>query len=280
MPSIPKHTYGKNRVRLVMVRRDPPPTELIEWKVDILFEGDYEDAYRLGDNSSVLPTDTMKNTVYSLARSSPAASPEEFAIKLTTHFLEGNPEASRVTVDVVEKPWEPIVSDGKVHLDAFRLAGDEVRTASAIGTRDTMQVRSGLSGLTIMKTAGSGFAGFKKDKLTTLPETADRLLGTNASAEWGYSAPEGSFRNLRQGVRNTLLREFAEHQSRSVQHTLYAMGEAVLAAVPEVTDIRLTMPNLHCLLVDLSRFGQDNPNEIFVPIDEPHGFIEAHIVRS
>ena len=81
-------------------------------------------------------------------------------------------------------------------------------------------------------------------------------------------------------IRETLLETFAHHQSKSVQHTLYAMGKAALDSNPEIDDINLSMPNKHCLLVDLSRFGQDNPNEIFVPVDEPHGNIQARLRRQ
>jgi urate oxidase len=65
----------------------------------------------------------------------------------------------------------------------------------------------------------------------------------------------------------------------SVQHTLFDMGRAALDAAPEIARVTLTMPNLHHLLADLSPFGQENPNHIFVPIDEPHGYIEAAIER-
>jgi urate oxidase len=280
MSSLGSNIYGKSRVRLVRVRRGVKQNQLTEWTVRILFEGDFENAYKYGDNSNVLPTDTMKNTVYSMARSSVAESPEEFAVELAEHFLRKNSETSRVSVEITEKPWEHLVFDGNVHPDAFHLAGSETQIATASGTRQNIQLRSGFNGLAIMKTAGSSFEGFKKDNLTTLRETADRLLGTNASAEWGYTESASSFRDLRQRVRESLLAKFAGHQSRSVQHTLYAMGEAVLGAIAEVTDIRLTMPNIHCLLVDLTRFGQDNPNEIFVPVDEPHGFIEASLRRD
>jgi urate oxidase len=279
MPSLSTNTYGKARVRLVKVRRGDDQTELLDWTIRILFEGDYQDAYRFGDNSGVLPTDTMKNTVYSLARASSASSPEAFALELTTHFLRGNPEAEYVSVEIAAKPWEHAVINGSSHPSTFRLAGEELQTVAVRASRTATEIRSGLRHLVIMKTANSGFEGFKKDSLTTLPETADRLLGTDASAEWSYIGTPTSFRGIRQRVREMLLKTFAAHQSRSVQHTLYAMGEAVLHQVPELSEIRLTMPNLHCLLVDLSRFGQDNPNEIFVPVDEPHGFIEAHIRR-
>jgi urate oxidase len=131
-----------------------------------------------------------------------------------------------------------------------------------------------------MKTADSAFTGFIKDSLTTLPETTDRLFATSLRARWKYSSPNALFPALRSKIRELLVSVFAGHTSKSVQHTLYAMGEAALANVSEIEDIALTMPNKHYLLADLSRFGQDNPNEIFVPIDEPHGTIEARLRRQ
>jgi len=139
---------------------------------------------------------------------------------------------------------------------------------------------SGFENLVILKTANSGFEGFIRDSLTTLPETKDRLFGTAVTATWRYSASDLSFDCIRVKVRETMLRTFANHESKSVQQTLYAMAASVFEEIPEVDEIQLTMPNKHCLLVDLSRFGQDNPNEIFVPTDEPHGYIEARVRRS
>jgi urate oxidase len=131
-----------------------------------------------------------------------------------------------------------------------------------------------------MKTSGSAFEGYIQDSLTTLAPARDRLLGTAVRANWNYTRTDVAFSSLRGKVRETLLAEFAGHNSKSVQHTLYAMGKAVLEQVAEVEDIELAMPNKHCLLVDLSRFGQDNPNEIFVPVDEPHGNIQARLRRQ
>ena len=61
---------------------------------------------------------------------------------------------------------------------------------------------------------------------------------------------------------------------------MYAIGRAVLEECPDVAEIRLSFPNKHHLLVDLSPLGLDNPNEIFVPTDEPYGLIEAVIRRG
>ena len=145
---------------------------------------------------------------------------------------------------------------------------------------EEFQIESGLSDLVLMKTAGSAFEGYLHDPLTTLPETKDRLFGTSLRATWTYASHVLPFASVRKSIRESLLTAFASHQSKSVQHTLYAMAECALAAVPQISEITLTMPNKHCLLVDLSRFGQDNPNRIFVPIDEPHGTIEARVCRE
>ncbi len=144
----------------------------------------------------------------------------------------------------------------------------------------TPHVLSGLDNLVLLKTANSGFEGFIKDSLTTLPETKDRLFGTAVTAEWRYTSADLDFDAVRATLRETMLRIFANHESKSVQQTLYAMAQSALEEVAEIDEIEITMPNKHCLLVDLSRFGQDNPNEIFVPTDEPHGYIEARVRRK
>ena len=280
MMGLAENRYGKSRVRLVKVKRHSVFHDFLEWTLEILLQGDFESCFVDGDNSKILPTDTMKNTVYSLARSSSAVSMEEFGKELIAFLLERNPQVSAGQVTLSEKKWEHLPIDGKPHPTTFLLASAEVRTAEVTQKRSgRFAVRSGLENLTILKTAGSEFVGFIKDSLTTLPEASDRLFGTAVRARWGYASADVAFETLRSSVRETLLGAFAGHASKSVQHTLYAMGEAALEKIREIDDIELTMPNIHCLPVDLSRFGQDNPNEIFVPIDEPHGYIEARIRR-
>ena len=281
MIGLAENRYGKSRVRLVKVKRHPVLHDFLEWTLEILLQGDFESSFVDGDNSKTLPTDTMKNTVYSLARSSSAVCMEEFGKELIAFLLDRNPQVSACQVKLSEKKWEHLPIDGKPHPTTFLLASAEVQTAEVTQNRSgRLAVRSGLENLTILKTGGSEFVGFIKDSLTTLPEASDRLFGTTVRARWGYASADVAFETLRSSIRETLLRVFAGHASKSVQHTLYAMGEAALEKVREIDDIELTMPNIHCLPVDLSRFGQDNPNEIFVPIDEPHGYIEARIRRQ
>lgn len=275
MAAIQSDAYGKTRVRLTYVDRTRSPHEVREISVNILLEGDFAAAYQSGDNASVLPTDTMKNTVYVLARKLPWDSIESLAQGVGRHFLERLPHLSQVSVDIEQVPWQQVGG----HSSAFSQSGNERRTSRLRATRSGVSYRAGINGLQIMKTADSAFAGYMKDEFTTLPETHDRLFATVLEAEWLYAKSDISFNECHSRVRNILLETFAEHKSLSVQHTMFAMGSAVLDKVDAVAEIHLVMPNKHCLLVDLSRFGFDNPNLIFTPTDEPSGYIEARMSR-
>lgn len=280
MVKLSENKYGKSRIRLMKVKRDRHPHLVVDWTVSVLFRGDYDTCFTRGDNTNVLPTDTMKNTVYSLARKSTSAGMEEFAIELARHFQKGNPEVFEVTIEIAEKTWAPLSIDGKSETSTFVQSAQEIQTVELILIRNSDPVLTcGLKSLVLLKTAHSQFAGFKRDALTTLKETTDRLLGTNVTCRWKYQSGRVSFDQLRSKVRKTILAEFAHHHSLSVQHTLYAMAERVLDTMTEIAEITLILPNRHCLLVDLSPFGQDNPNEIFLPVDEPHGYIEATLRR-
>jgi urate oxidase len=281
MIAVAENRYGKSRVRLVQVKRRAGWHDFREWTVGVLLGGDFDSCFVEGDNRKILPTDTMKNTVYSLARNSNAKCMENFAKEVIDFLLERNPQVTKAEVSISERAWDHLQVAGKPHPTTFVQTTGETQTTTVRRTRPSaFSVTSGLENLVIMKTAGSGFEDYIQDSLTTLQPAKDRLLGTAASARWTYSKDDGSFPSLRAEIRDVLLAEFAAHESKSVQHTLYAMGKAALEQVPEIEDISLTMPNKHCLLVDLSRFGQDNPNEVFVPIDEPHGYIEARLRRQ
>lgn len=271
--------YGKSRIRLVQVRRSSDRHELCDLTIAIRFDGDYDESYTAGDNSAVLTTDTMKNTVYALAAREAVREPETFGSRLARHFLERNPRLRCVRIDLTEHTWQPIPVGGRPHGQAFMQRGPEARTATVQVDRDRTMVGAGVSDLTILKSSHSAFAGFPRDEYTTLPETHDRLLATALTATWHYEDTEADFSTRWRAVRQTLLETFAEHHSESVQHTLHAMGQAVLEACAEVSAIRLVMPNKHHLPFDLSPFGLENRNEIFVATDEPYGLIEATLVR-
>jgi urate oxidase len=281
MAYLAANEYGKSRVRLVKVIRNSDRHIVKEWDVNILHTGDYESCFTTGDNSKILPTDTMKNTVYSVARNSAALSIEDFAAELVEYFLARNPQTSKVSVEIFEKAWDPILVDGAAYPTAFRQDSSARHTTLVSQTRgEKSSVVSGIQKLLILKTANSGFVGYIKDPLTTLRETTDRLFGTEVAATWVYSETGLEFNKLRSEIVETLLTTFARNKSLSVQQTLFDIGAAILARANFVEQVDLLMPNKHCLLVDLSPFGQDNPNEIFVPTDEPHGNIHAVISRE
>jgi urate oxidase len=271
--------YGKSSVRLVKVSRRGDRHDLKDLTVAIRFEGDYDQSYTEGDNSGVLPTDTMKNTVYALAASHAVEEPERLGVLLGEHFLERNPRVHRVRIDLTEHPWGRIPIGNRAHGQAFVQQGGESRSSTIQAERGRLTVGAGLNDLVILKSSRSSFTGFIRDGYTTLPETGDRILATSLTATWQYREPDVDFGSTWRAVRQTLLEAFAEHDSKSVQHTLHAMGQAVLDNVDVVKAIRLVMPNKHHVPVDLSRFGLENRNEIFVPTDEPYGLIEATLVR-
>jgi urate oxidase len=281
MIELAENRYGKSRVRLMKVTRHDQGHDLREWTVQVLLRGDFDTAHLHGDNSKILPTDTMKNTVYSIARSSSATTMEDYAKELVDFLLGRNPQVESASVRVESTLWKRLTVDGKPHPTAFMRGSGELQTTSVERAQaGAFHILSGLDKLVLLKTGNSGFEGYIKDSLTTLPETKDRLFGTAVSAEWRYTSTDLDFDVVRKTLRETMLRTFANHDSKSVQQTLYAMAERALEEVSKIDEIQITMPNKHCLLVDLSRFGQDNPNEIFVPTDEPHGYIEARVRRK
>lgn len=281
MIELAENRYGKSRVRLMKVTRHDHGHDLREWTVQVLLRGDFDTAHFDGDNSKILPTDTMKNTVYSLARTSKTSSMEDYAKELADFLLGRNPQVESASIRIESTLWKRLTVDGEPHPSAFMRGSNELQTTSVERAQNgTFHVLSGLDNLVLLKTANSGFEGYIKDSLTTLPETKDRLFGTAVSAEWRYTSANLDFDTVRTTLRETLLRTFANHDSKSVQQTLYAMAQSALEEVAEIDEIEIIMPNKHCLLVDLSRFGQDNPNEIFVPTDEPHGYIEARVRRK
>jgi urate oxidase len=272
MSEIAWNRYGKAAVRLMKVDRSASSDVVSELTIDVRLEGDFEGVYE-GDNSACIATDTMKNTVYGLAREAPIGSAEAFASRIGDHFIR-RPAVRQVRVSAIEHIWTRIGA----HPHAFVRSGGAQWSAAVERTSASTIVRAGIGNLIVLKTADSAFSGFPRDRFTTLPDTDDRLLATAMSAEWTY-APGFADYARRERVKAALLEAFAAHRSQSVQHTLAAMGRAALDAVAGIVDITLTLPNRHHLLVDLKPFGLDNPNEVFVPTDAPYGVIEATIRR-
>jgi urate oxidase len=273
--------YGKSGIRLVKVVRGPDRHQVRDLTVSVALEGDFEPAHVAGDNAAVIATDTMKNTVYAFAREHLVGPVESFGLVLARHF--GAFEQVRgATINIDEHRWVRMPTDEGEAADAFLRSADFTRTATVTATKDGLAIEAGIRDLAVMKTGRSAFRGFPRDDYTTLPEADDRIMATMLSASWRYGeAVHGAnFDELFDAVGETILDAFADHASASVQASIWVVGRAVLERHPEVDEIRMTLPNLHHWLVDLSPFGQPNEGEIFVATREPFGLIEATVRRG
>ncbi|MEV6826560.1 factor-independent urate hydroxylase [Amycolatopsis sp. NPDC051102] len=272
--------YGKAEVRLVTVRREGSVHHLKDLTVSTSLRGELAATHLTGDNAGVLATDTQKNTVYAFAKEAPVGEIEDFGLRLARHFTgtQDNITGARIKID--EHGWDRIPVGGEPHDHAFSRSGDERRT-TAVTVRDGRAwVVSGIDGLTLLKSTGSEFHGFPRDQYTTLAETDDRILATAVTARWRYQGEGHDWAGSHREIRRVMLETFATKHSLSLQQTLYAMGEAVLEARPEVAEVRLSLPNKHHFLVDLSPFGLKNDNEVFYAADRPYGLIEGTILRD
>ena len=268
--------YGKSEIRLVKIVRDEARHELSDVTVDVTLEGDFTTAYKSGDNSTLLATDTMRNTVYALAAEHDVRNLESFGRVLVERFVTVGPTVERARVQLAEHPWERLGD----HDHAFRRAGGGDRVAVVSGDGHHARVEAGIEGLELLRTTGSGWEGFLREGYTTLPETDDRILATAVSARWSYAEGGIDYGAAWHDARDALLASFADHYSPSVQFTLQRMGEAVLRAVEAIERVRLALPNRHHLLFDLERFGLRNENRIFQATTEPYGLIEGTVERA
>jgi urate oxidase len=273
------NNYGKSEIRLVKVVRRPDCHELRDLTVDVALEGDFDAAHIEGDNTGLLATDTMRNTVYALAKEDPIDDIESFGVRLVKHFLAASPAVGRARVNIVEHPWARLEVDGHPHQHAFQRSNGGDRVATVSGEEGEIRVEAGIDDLLVLKTTGSGWEGYLHDRYTSLPETSDRILATVITARWSYGETGVAFSQAWHAVRRVILETFGDHYSPSVQFTLHRMGRAVLEAVPEVERIHFSLPNKHHIRYELDRFGLENDNEIFHATTEPYGLIEGTVER-
>jgi urate oxidase len=278
--------YGKAETRVVRIFRDSDRHEIRDLNVSTALRGDFAAAYLAGDQANVLPTDSQKNTCFAYARSHGVGAIEDYALTLAGHFARDIEPVTAAQVAVDEYRWERVAVDGVPHAHTFVRAGHEVRTTTATvaagraGAASHRWVISGLRDLIVLKSTGSEFAGFRRDRYTTLAETDDRILATSLTARWRYASTDVSWDEAFAQVRQVLLERFAVLHSKALQQSLWEMGSAVLAARDDIAEIRLSAPNKHHFLVDLAPFGLDNPGEVFYAADRPYGLIQCAVGRD
>jgi urate oxidase len=272
--------YGKGRVRVMRLHRGGDRHEVSQLDVKAMLEGDFARAYTDGDNSTSTSTDTIKNIVNVVARENTGLCAEQFCQVLARKYLDLYPQVATASVTAHETKWNRLGIGGKPHPHSFVLDSNGKPFVEVTATRAGSVMTSGIDGFTFMKSTQSGWEGFLKDVYTTIPPTNDRLCATSMVASWKWSARPLNYPATNAKILDTLLEVFSTTYSPSVQNSLYHMGEAALAAVPEISEISMACPNKHYIPMNLSAFGLDNNNDVFLPTDEPHGQIECTVGRG
>jgi len=280
MPLI-SNAYGKGRVRVMRVDRSTPRHEVHELTVHTMLEGGFGAATTAGDNAAVVATDTIKIIAYIVARENIGASPEVYAGKLAARFLERYPQVDRATVRTTETRWTRATLGGAEHPHTFTLDANGKPTVALTAGRDgSVSVVSGIAGYTFMKSTESGWVNYVMDEYTTLPETRDRIAATAMDAAWTWLSAPASYPASNARILSTMLEVFGTTYNHGVQDSLYRMGEAALAAVPELGTVSMACPNKHYIPMNLDHFGLSADNMVFVATDEPHGQIECTVGRA
>jgi urate oxidase len=275
-----KNQYGKAENRVVRIYRDTPQHEIHDINVSTCLRGDFSAAHLTGDQSDVLPTDTQKQTAYAYAKEKGLQQIESYGLALARHFVNEIDPVVAARIEIDEYAWERAVVNGREHDHTWIRKGQEVRTAAVTVDGDGEWVVGGLKDLIILKSTGSEFAGFLEDNYTVLEPTHDRVMATSLIAQWRFTTVDVDWDAVYSGVKAHLVEQFAVVQSLALQQTLYEMGAAVLRAYPEIAEVRLSAPNKHHFVYDLSPFGLENNNEVFHADDRPYGLIQASVTRD
>ncbi|EAW13923.1 urate oxidase [Aspergillus clavatus NRRL 1] len=288
--------YGKDNVRVYKVHRDEKTgvQTVVEMTVCVLLEGEIETSYTKADNSVIVATDSIKNTIYITAKQNPVTPPELFGSILGSHFIQKYKHIHAAHVNIVTHRWSRMNIDGKPHPHSFVRDSEETRNVQVDVARTTgIDIRSSISKLTVLKSTGSQFWGFLRDEYTTLKETWDRILSTDVDATWQWKRFSGldevranipKFDAAWVAARDITLKTFAEDNSASVQATMYKMSEQILAVEPLIETVEYSLPNKHYFEVDLSwhkglkNTGKDA--EVFAPQTNPNGLIKCTVGRT
>ncbi|GKZ30528.1 hypothetical protein AbraIFM66950_009495 [Aspergillus brasiliensis] len=288
--------YGKDNVRVYKVHRDEKTgvQTVVEMTVCVLLEGDIDTSYTKADNSVIVATDSIKNTIYITAKQNPVTPPELFGSILGTHFITKYNHIHAAHVNIITHRWTRISIDGKPHPHSFLRDGEETRNVQVdVVEGKGVDIKSALAKLTVLKSTNSQFWGFLRDEYTTLPETWDRILSTDVDASWQWRRFSGldevratvpQFDATWSAARDITLKTFAEDNSASVQNTMYKMAEQILAHQPLLDTVEYSLPNKHYFEVDLSwhkglkNTGKDA--EVYAPQTNPNGLIKCTVGRN
>ncbi|XP_018528697.1 uricase [Lates calcarifer] len=279
--------YGKNTVKVLVIRRQGSRHSIIELKANVELTLKSRKDYLTGDNSDIIPTDTIKNTVHALAKLKGVKTIEQFCLDICNHFLTSFNHVLRAKVYMEEAPWRRLEKNGVEHAHAFIFSPEACRFCDVEQNLNGIPVvHSGVKNMTVLKTTQSGFEGFLRDRFTTLQETKDRCFCTSVYSRWCYNKVQDvDFDAAWKCVKETIIEKFAGPYDRgeyspSVQKTLYETQVLVLDRVPEVDEIEIVMPNQHYFTIDMTKMGLVNKDEVLLPLDNPSGNITGTLRRK
>jgi urate oxidase len=280
MPRLGASSQGESRLRMLRIVRRGDRHDARDLTVSIRFEGDFATAFLEGRPDGIIPGETLKSFVHQVVREHAGAEIEAVGLALCRLVLEAHRQVSRVRVEIAEQSWSRMDVSGKPQGQVFVLGGPEQRTVTITSNGTQTSVVAGIDQLTLMRTSGflARRTGPRADD--GLDDAVQALLVGSLSARWTYSNADVTFGPYRQGVRAAIAETFAMHAARSVQHTLYAIADVVLATYEEILDVTLAMHERPYRPADLFSAQLENPDELFVAAEEPLGVVEVTVERD
>uniref|UniRef100_A0A8C1IUP5 Uricase n=1 Tax=Cyprinus carpio TaxID=7962 RepID=A0A8C1IUP5_CYPCA len=238
--------YRKNAVKVLHIRREVIHHHITELIADIQLTLKTHKDYLTGDNSDIIPTDTIKNTVHALAKLKGIKTIEGFAMDICEHFLTAFNHVTRVRVNIDEVPWKRLEKNGVEHTHASIHCPEawqfcEVEQHLSM----TPVVHNGIKDIKVLKTTLSGFESLYGTIFTTLTDAKDRFFCTSVYARW-------------KTVKDTIIQKFAGPYDQVL----------VLDRIPQVTQ------------TDFNFIGLSNKDEGYNSLDNPSGNITGTVCRK
>lgn len=297
MSQVLDSSYGKANVKFLKVRKNafnPKVQDVLEANCQVLLRGNFDVSYTEADNSPVVPTDTVKNTILVEAKKTNVWPIERFAAHLAKHFTEKYSHVLGVEITIVQDRWTKFEVNGRLHDHSFRHEGPETRRTYLEYSKTTgkLIITSSIKDLTVLKSTGSMFYGYHQCDYTTLQPTTDRILSTDVFASWKYDkslksldsvfklADQGVFDKTYETARKITLDLFALENSPSVQATMFNMASDILKKAPAVDSVTYELPNKHYILYNLQWKGIKENTELFYPSPDPNGLIKCTVGRK
>nr|8OFK_AAA Chain AAA, Uricase [Gallus gallus]8OFK_BBB Chain BBB, Uricase [Gallus gallus]8OFK_CCC Chain CCC, Uricase [Gallus gallus]8OFK_DDD Chain DDD, Uricase [Gallus gallus]8OH8_AAA Chain AAA, Uricase [Gallus gallus]8OH8_BBB Chain BBB, Uricase [Gallus gallus]8OH8_CCC Chain CCC, Uricase [Gallus gallus]8OH8_DDD Chain DDD, Uricase [Gallus gallus] len=279
--------YGKNTIKFLRLHREGKKHFVKEVEVCTHLRLTSAHEYLDGNNSFVIPTDTIKNIVLVLAKKNGISSIEQFAIDICKHFMTTFCQVAYVKTYIQEVPWQRQYQNGVPHIHSFILVPDGIRFCEAEQCRNgPLVVCAGIKDLKLMKTTQSGFEGFYRNEHTTLPERNDRILCGEFFCKWSYGeCRDFDFDCIWSKVRECILEAFSGppdcgEYSPSYQRTVNCIQMCVLSRVPQVQVIEVILNNNFYNVVDMKALGCTNDKEVLVPVETPYGSCACTLGRK